>query len=286
MEASIYIDVLFFTNWGMNSFLLWCAGRLAGFRAGKARILPGGFVSALLYCLWLYFFQRNGGLLLSFLLMAAGIAGAYLPKRGKSLLRLFAAAWAVSFLMGGAAAALLTLTDVQGLFGHGLILRRNVGLYPWQMLVWSVGMAYVLLKLGGRWMESHIQRRREFCTVSVHWRGKQTEGRALIDTGNGLRQEDGRGVAVLEFAALQPLFTPEESVALLQGVREGLGLCALPYTSLGNPDGRLWGVRAEQLEISFGETTVRHCDIFVGITFEAFTGAYEGLLPPCLLKEE
>ena len=108
----------------------------------------------------------------------------------------------------------------------------------------------------------------------------------MIDTGNGLRQEDGRGVAVLEFAALQPLFTPEESVALLQGVREGLGLCALPYSSLGNPDGRLWGVRAEQLEISFGEMSVRYSDIFVGITFEAFTGAYEGLLPPCLLKEE
>ena len=110
MEAAIYIDVLFFTNWGMNSFLLWCAGRLAGFRAGRVRILLGGFVSALLYCLWLYFFRRNGGLLFSLLLMAAGIAAAYLPKRGKSLLRLFAAAWAVSFLMGGAAAALLTLT--------------------------------------------------------------------------------------------------------------------------------------------------------------------------------
>ena len=271
MEATIYIDVLFFTNWGMNSFLLWCAGRLAGFRAGKARILLGGFVSALLYCLWLYFFRRNGGLLFSLLLMAAGIAAAYLPKRGKSLLRLFAAAWAVSFLMGGAAAALLT---------------RNAGFYPWQMLVWSVGMAYALLKLGGKWIESHIQRRREFCTISVLWRGRRTESRVLIDTGNGLRQEDGRGVAVLEFAALQPLFTPEESVALLQGVREGLGLCALPYSSLGNPDGRLWGVRAEQLEISFGETSVRYSDIFVGITFEAFTGAYEGLLPPCLLKEE
>lgn len=286
MEASIYIDVLFFTNWGMNSFLLWCAGRIAGFRAGKARILLGGFLSALLYCLWLYIFRRNGGLLLSFLLMAAGIGGAYLPKRGKSLLRLFAAAWAVSFLMGGAAAALFTLTNAQALLGQGIILRRNAELYPWQMLLWSVGMAYALLKLGGKWIEAHIQRRREFCTVSVRWRGRSAEGRVLIDTGNGLRQEDGRGVAVLEFAALQPLFTPEESVALLQGGREGLGLCALPYTSLGNPDGKLWGMRAEWLEISFGETAVRHHEIFVGITFEAFTGAYEGLLPPCLLKEE
>lgn len=284
MEASIYIDVLFFTNWGMNSFLLWAAGRLAGFRTGKARILLGGFLSSFLYCIWIYFSRRNGGLLLSFLLMAAGIGGAYLPKRGKSLLRLFAAAWAVSFLMGGTAAALFTLTSVQKMLGHGIILRINSALFPWQMLVWSVAMAYALLKLGGRWVEAHIQRRREFCTVSITWRSRKTEGRALIDTGNGLRQEDGRGVAVLEFAALQPLFTPEESMALLQGGREGLS--ALPFTSLGNPDGCLWGIRAEKLEISFGETKRSHKDIFVGMTFEAFTGAYEGLLPPCLLKEE
>lgn len=284
MEASIYIDILFLTNWVMNGFLLWCAGRIAGFRTGKLRILLGGFLSSLLYCIWLYVFHRNGGLPFSLLLTAVGIGGAYYPKRGKSLLRLFAAAWAVSFLMGGVAAALLTLTDVQTLFGHGLILQRNMSLFPWQMLLWSVGMAYALLKLGGKWIESHIQRRREFCTVSVYWRGRQAEGRALIDTGNGLRQEDGRGVAVLEFSAMQPLFTPEESVALLQGGRDGLSF--LPFTSLGNPEGRLWGVYAEQLEISFGETTVRHPEIFVGITFEGFTGAYEGLLPPCLLKEE
>ena len=145
-------------------------------------------------------------------------------------------------------------------------------------------MAYVLLKIGGKWIESHIQRRREFCTVSVFWRGRKVEGRALIDTGNGLRQEDGRGVTVLEFAALQPLFTPEESMMLLQGGREGL--CAMPFTSLGNPDGRLWGIWAEKLEIGFGEKILCHNKIFVGITFEAFTGAYEGLLPPCLLKEE
>ena len=50
---------------------------------------------------------------------------------------------------------------------------KLISSYPWQMLVWSVGMAYALLKLGGKWIESHIQRRREFCTISGNETAKQ-----------------------------------------------------------------------------------------------------------------
>ncbi|MBR4015325.1 MAG: sigma-E processing peptidase SpoIIGA [Anaerotignum sp.] len=284
MEASVYIDVLFFITWGMQSFLLWMAGRFAGFRAKKWRLLMGGFLSAMLYCLWLWVFRRNGGILLSFLLLLCGLGAAYLPKQWKNFLRLFFAAWGASFLLGGGIAVLFTLTQSQRLLGEGLILRQN-NLYPWQLLLWAIAMAYILMRATAKWVEAHIQRRREFCSVVIFWRGRRAEGRVLIDTGNGLRQEDGRGVVVLESAAVRSLFSPEEQMALLSGERRGLALESLAFTSLGNPDGRLWGIRAERLELFFGEQTICHKDIFVGISFEGFTGAYEGLTPPCLLEE-
>ena len=109
------------------------------------------------------------------------------------------------------------------------------------------------------------------------------EGRMLIDTGNGLR-EGGRGVAVMELLAILPLFSREEQVQVLSGSRSGLEWMA--FTSLGNPDGRLWGIRAEKLILSFGETRIVHKNIFVGINEDEFSGAYEGLVPPCLLEEE
>lgn len=283
MEATIYIDVLFFVVWGMDAFLLWAAGRIAGFRGKNRRVLLGGLLSAALYCGWLCLFRKNGGLLLSLLLLAVGIAVAYSPKGLRNFLRLFGAAWLASFLMGGGVNVLFTMTQAQRFFGQGIVLQKG---YPWWLLPWSVITAYFLLKWGTRWLESHIQRRREFCTVTVLWRGKRAEGRTLIDTGNGLRQRDGRGVAVLEIAALLPLFTAEESVCILSGQMEGLGLEFIPFTSLGNPDGKLWGIRAEQLMLSFGEQSIVHKNIFLGISMEAFTGSYEGLVPPCLLEEE
>lgn len=281
MEPTIYIDVLFFVTWGMDAFLLWTAGRIAGFRGKRWRILLGGFAAAALYCGWLCLFRQNGGLLLSLLLLSVGVAVAYGPKRIRNFLRLLGGTLLASFLMGGGVNVLFTMTQAQRFLGQGIVLRKG---YPWWLLPWSVVTAYLMLKWGAKWMESHIQRRREFCTITVFWRGKQAEGRALIDTGNGLRQQDGRGVAVLEIAALLPLFTAEESVRILSGEMEGLEF--LPFTSLGNPDGRLWGIRAETLILSFGEKNIVHKNIFLGISMEAFTGSYEGLVPPCLLEEE
>lgn len=276
----LYIDVVFIVTWGMDAFLLWAAGRFCGFCTRKWRIAAGGFLSTMFYCLCLCFFQKNGGFLLSVLLLLLGVIIAYYPKNGRNFLRLFGAAWAVSFLLGGCVNMLFTMTQAQRMFGQGMVIQKA---YPWWLLPWSVGMAYVFLKLATNWMQSHIIRRREYCTVSVLWRGKGVEIRTLIDTGNGLR-EKGRGVAVVQLSALLPLFSREEQFHILSGDMSGLEW--LTFTSLGNPDGQLWGIRAEKLILSFGEKQIIHQNIFVGINTEDFTGAYEGLVPPCLLEEE
>lgn len=277
----LYIDVIFMVTWGMDAFLLWAAGRLCGFRAKNWRVILGGFLSAVLYCLQLCFFRKNGGFLLSLLLLATGLFAAYYPKNRRNILRLFGASWAVSFLLGGSINVLFTLTQVQRLFGQGIVVQKA---YPWWLLPWSIGMAYVVLKSGAKWIEANIQRRREFCTAVVLWRGKGVECRTLIDTGNGLKGKDERGVAVLEFSVLLPLFSTEESVCILSGDMGGLEY--LPFTSLGNSGGRLYGISAEKLVLSFGEEQIIHKNIFIGINMEDFTGAYEGLVPPCLLEEE
>lgn len=276
----LYIDVIFLVTWGMDVFLLWAAGRLCGFRTKRRRILCGGFLSAAGYVLWLCLFRRNGGGLLSLLLLFVGIAVAYVPKSMRNGLRLLAAAGAASFLMGGSINALFTLTQAQRMLGRGLVVGKS---YPWWLLPWAVGMAYLLLKKADHWLAANIQRRREFCTAAIFFRGRVVEGRMLIDTGNGLKK-DGKGVAVVQQNVLLPLFPMKEQVRLLAG--ETGDLDWMPFTSLGNPDGRLWGIRAEQLRLSFGETAIVHRDIFVGINQEEFTGAYEGLVPPCLLEEE
>lgn len=280
MEPTIYIDVIFLVSFGMHTFLLWAAGRLAGFSVGNGRLFLSAFLTALIYCLCLCFFQRNGGFLFFCFLLSAGLFGAYYPKQGRNWLRLFGAGWAASFLMSGCISMLFTMTQAQRMLGQKIIIQKG---YPWWLLPWSVGMAYFLLKGSAKWLEANIIRRKEYCTARILWNGRGVEGRMLIDTGNGLK-EKGRGVAVVQISALLPLFAKEKQVHILSGDMSGLRW--MSYSSLGNPDGRLWGISVEKLILCFGERKIIHRNIFVGINMEEFTGAYEGLVPPCLLEEE
>ena len=271
----IYIDVLFFISFCMDTFLLWAAGRIVGFRAKFLRLLLGGGLAALCHCLWVLHLGDNGGIWISFCLLGVGTAAAYLPKTAKQFLRLSGGVWLASFLLSGGIQVLFTMTQGR----QGTMLR-----YPWYLLLWAVVFSYCCLKAGARWVEANIQRRQEFCSVCLFHQGRQAAGRVLIDTGNGLKQADGRGVVILELSAILPLFSKEEAVRLLLGEREGLE--SLSFGSLGNPDGRLWGIRAEEMHLCYGEKRIIHKNIFVGMTTEAFTGAYDVVTPPCLLKEE
>ena len=157
MEPKIYIDIVFPVTWGMDAFLLWMAGRILGLRRKRWRFAFGGLFAAVCDCVWLFFLQRSGGALFSLLLLAGGVFIAYTPKSGKIFLRLMGTTLLSSFLLGGGAQLLFTFTQAQRLFGQGLIVEQ---IYPWWLLPWAVLLAYVLLKLGAGWMETHICRRR------------------------------------------------------------------------------------------------------------------------------
>lgn len=282
MEASIYIDVLFFCEWVMDFFLLWAAGRIAGFSAKKWRLLLGAFLSAFSHCILVYFFfPLKGGLILSTGLMLLGLVIAYFPKKFRNCLRLLFATYLASFLMGGGLSVLFTTTDAQQFLGNGM--RLSVRFFPWQYLLWGILIGYFMLKMGAKWVETHIRRRQDFCTIAIQHLGKQAVCRALIDTGNSLKYE-GVGVMILELSTVLPLFSKETQVDFMTGGHTGL--LPISFHSLGNPTGGLWGFICEKASLSFGEKVIEFQDIYVGIAFEPFTGAHEGLVPPCLIEEE
>ena len=240
MEPKIYIDIVFPVTWGMDAFLLWMAGRILGLRRKRWRFALGGLFAAVCDCAWLFFLQRSGGALFSLLLLAGGVFIAYTPKSGKIFLRLIWTTLLSSFLLGGGAQLLFTFTQAQRLFGQGLIVEQ---IYPWWLLPWAVLLAYVLLKLGAGWMETHICRRREFCTAAVFRQGRCAEVRVLIDTGNGLKQADDRGVAILEMQAVLPLFSAEE------GVQRGLGMACVQQS--GEPGWQALGYTGREADFVF-----------------------------------
>ena len=281
-DAVLYIDVLFFARLTADVFLLWAAGRLADVRVKKSRLFFGGLLSASVSLAYLVWFGKEGGTGLLLLLMILGLFGTYVPRRGRVLLRVFFSEWLTAFLLSGAVTAVLRFPGAQKLWRYGVL--SGFPVLPWQILLWSIAVSCILLRAGGKWIEAHLSKRQEYCTFLIRNGTRKAEGRALIDTGNGLRHKDGRGVAVLELSAVLSLFSAEEGGSLLAG--DVSLLESIPFASLGNPEGRLWGFRAEEFRLFFGGRQTVHRNIFTGISFDLFSGAYEGIIPTSLSEEE
>ncbi|MFI3173865.1 MAG: sigma-E processing peptidase SpoIIGA [Bacillota bacterium] len=282
MESYIYADVVLLLEGGMHVVLLFATGRFSGMYRKFWRIFLGGMVSSLCNFLWLLlFFPKNGGVLLLTISMTAGILVAYTPKTIQQFTKLMFFSFFTSFLLSGGINVLVMIGKQEAFFRQGVLLRPPT--VSWYYLLWSVLFAYVLLKYGERVVYTHVQKRQNFCTVLLKKDGKSVEGLTLIDTGNGLKHEK-KGVVIMEFPVLFPLFSKEESMAILTG--DYGDLIAIPYASLGNPTGELFGFFVEECVLRQGNRSIVHKKVLVGIGFDGFKGSYEGLTPISLFEED
>ena len=282
MDAAIYIDMIFLVEWGMQGFVLWMTGGISGFRTKWWRVVLGGFFSALIHCLLMIkFFYLSGSLIVVILLQITGILIAFYPTRIRNLLRLFLTQLLSVFLLGGMTQVLFVTTQAQRFFGVGRVVGANV--FPWYYLIWGTIISYFVMKKAGRWLEAHIRRRRDFCSLSL-WKGeRRADAYVLIDTGNVLKKDE-QGVVILSLETILPLFSAEEGVHILTGDRRLL--ISLGYTSLGNADDMLWGFYTDKVIVSFGEVQRNIGRRFIGISFDTFPGAYDGLVPPDMIEED
>lgn len=281
MESYIYADVILLLEGSMHVFLLYATGKFAGVHQQFFKILFGGIMASLCNFFWLLlFFPKNGGVVLLTISMTIGVFVTYAPKTISQFTRLIGFSLFTSFLLSGGINVIIMVGKQEEFFRQGVLLRPIT--VPWYYLLWSILLGYISLKLGERFLCRYFQKRQDFCTVILQKDGKTVEGDTLIDTGHNLKHA-GKGVVIMEFPILLPLFSKEEIVSLLAGQYDAL--TGIPFASLGNPNGELFGFFAEECILQQGNRRAVHNEVFVGIQFNGFAGAYEGLTPISLFEE-
>ena len=143
----LYIDVVFLVNGICSCLALWTAGRILSRRCHWWRLILGGFVPSLFFCLLLVF-GIKAGFVLSAVMMIMGLEIAYFPKSFYGFFQLLVALGVASFLLGGFLEMLFAFTDAQRFLGKGLTI--SVSMMPWQRLLWGCLLFYILLKAGDR----------------------------------------------------------------------------------------------------------------------------------------
>ncbi len=246
----VYADALFLLNAGADYALLLAAARLADLQARPGRLALGAALGGLDGVLAQVEPGGHWG-------SVPGLVGAALgmtlltfgPRPWRVLLRAMAALGATGLLAGGLALVLFRNGAGPSLWGEALALGGTL-----------LGVATLaerrLAARGTRW-----------CELEIELAGRRAVCRALVDSGNRLRDPLGAGpVVVVDHAVLtnlvpapvlrclaaDPLALPQ-ALAEVSATVEEAGwaprLRLLPYRSVGQPAGMLCGFRPDALRL-------------------------------------
>ena len=282
----VYADELFLENLMIDYILLILTARLVGTDVRRLRVLAaaalGGAYSAMAAVIGMSFLGS------AVYKIAMGIIMVLLVFwESRRIVRICLIFFALSAAFAGALMAVLTVSggglgDVT--FGH----------VTFGVLALSFGVLYFVFSMVFRRITGHNVRG-EMVDMEIGLGGRRVKVRALMDTGNSLREPvSGAPVTVCALEAILPLFD-RVTARLLENVRDPAnalgelagsghgppGFCLVPYNSLGRQHGMLLGFRPDVMlrdgvEIRGGMVAIAPEGLISGNGYLALTNTYGG----------
>ena len=289
---TIYIDVVFFENLIMNTIILIATGIILKQKMKWIRIILGGSLGAI-YSIMTYIssLQIYSNLILKIILSILIIYIAYNPQTVKQLWKSILIFYLTSFVFGGAAFALIYIVKPQEiLMKNGLFL----GTYPLKTVILAAVVAFIILITAFTIVKSKISKKDMFCEIEVELNNKIIETKAMIDTGNLLKEPiTNTPVIILEHTLLYDCM-PKEILNNLENILGGdfeqipekikqeyvSKLKLIPFSSLGKQNGMLVGIKASKVKIVQEEQENEYENIIIGIYNKSLTkrGEYRALI--------
>ena len=289
---TIYIDVVFFENLIMNTIILIATGIILKQKIKWIRIILGGSLGAI-YSIMTYIssLQIYSNLILKIILSILIIYIAYNPQTVKQLWKSILIFYLTSFVFGGAAFALIYIVKPQEiLMKNGLFL----GTYPLKTVILAAIIAFIILITAFTIIKSKLNKKDMFCEIKVKLNNKLIETKAMIDTGNLLKEPiTNTPVIILEHTLLYDCMPRE----ILNNLNKILGgdfekipqeirqeyisrLKLIPFSSLGKQNGMLVGIKADEVKVIYEEQENNYKNIIIGIYNKSLTkrGEYRALI--------
>lgn len=289
---TIYIDVVLIENLIMNYIILLAVGVILKIKIKHLRILISSLIGAI-YAIFSYVSQLEiySTVLVKVLLSIIMIYIGFNPQNIKTLCKQILIFYLTSFVFGGAAFSLLYFIRPQDiLMKNGVLL----GTYPLKTVMLSAIVGFIVLVIAFKIVKNKISKKDMYCNVIIKIENKDIETKAMIDTGNLLKEPiTNTPVIVLEHTLLYGII-PKEILNNLNDILGGdfnnvpddiknkymLKLKVIPFTSLGKQNGMLLGMKADEVKI-ISEDDVHITDkVIIGIYNKSLTkrGEYRALV--------
>jgi stage II sporulation protein GA (sporulation sigma-E factor processing peptidase) len=292
----IYLDVVFAINFIMNLAILYLVKLILKFRSKRFRLAIAALLGNL-FLLDMFFINSKfsntipGKIFASILMVLAAFYPLTLPE----FLRALSLLYFVSFMVGGGAFALFYLIKNNNAFSQDLLVN-NISV-PWWILLVSFAFLFIFFRLVWSMIYKRLLISSLIVPVTIYIAGEQLKIRALLDTGNDLKDPlSGNPVMIVEYSAVER-FLPEEIRRCLKGdILESIQeleksilhsswakrIKIIPFTSIGKNKGIMMGLKVDRICILLDERVYEADNVVLGVCNFTLSpwGNYEALLSP------
>lgn len=262
---TIYIDVVLIENLIMNYIILLATGMILKIKIKHIRLIIGSLLGAIYTIIgYIGILEIYSSFILKIILSIMIVYIAYYPQSLKKMWKELLFFYLTSFVFGGVAFSLIYIVKPQEIImKNGLFL----GTYPLKTVILGAIVAFVIIITSFKIIKNKISKKDLICEITVEIENREITTKALIDTGNMLKEPiTNTPVVVIEHTLLYDVIPKE----ILNHLEEIIGgdfekipediknkyvskLKLIPYSSLGKQNGMLLGIKAKKLTIVKGE---------------------------------
>lgn len=290
---TIYVDVVLIENLIMNYIILFATDIILKNKSKFWRLLLASLIGAI-YTVISYISNLKiySNVILKIILSIIIVYVAFNPQNMKKMWKSVLIFYLTSLVFGGAAFALIYIVKPQETFlKNGLFL----GTYSLKTILLSAIVAFLIIITAFTVVKNKLSKKDMFCNIKVKLNGKEIEAKAMLDTGNLLKEPiTNIPVIVIEHTLLYECIPKQ----ILNNIDDILGgdfseisdeikqkymtkLKFIPFSSLGKQNGMLLGIKPDYVIIKDENDEEKKLnEIIIGIYNKSLTkrGEYRALM--------
>lgn len=289
---TIYIDLIFLENLIMNSIILYATAIILKIKPKFFRIIISSAIGSI-YAIILYIteMQIYTSIISKIILSIMIIYVAFNPQNVKKMWKQILIFYLTSFVFGGVALYLIYFLKPQD------ILIRNgmfVGEYVLKVIMLGGILAFIVIKISLKIIKTKFNPKDMYCDIKVKLNNKEIKTRAMIDTGNLVKEPiTNTPVVIMESTLLEEVISKE----ILNNIEKVLSgdfsniseeiqneyvskFRCIPFKSLGKENGMLLGIKADEIEVENEDEKKKSNNIIIGVYDKSLTkrGEYRALV--------
>ena len=254
---TIYLDIIFLENFILNFIILYAVSLVIKEKAGCIKLMIASLIGASYVIIYyLINFQSKWNLIFKIILSVVMVYISFMPKSFKEFIKQITFFYLVSFVFGGASLGVIYMVNA------GKIYIRNgiiVGNYTLKTIFIGVILAFTIITVAFKFVKNRISKKDLFCNIKIIINQSKINVKAVIDTGNFLKEPITNIPVIVVEKDILKNFVPRE---ILENIENILGgdlknipeniqneymskLKVIPFSSLGKQNGMLLGIKAD-----------------------------------------